>query len=198
MIIDENLLLKYGADYEYYDSKDIIFHEGDQPRFYYQIVKGTIELGSYHVGGKESLQNILTDGQCFGEPLLFINKPYPFNATTSSECTVLKLPKTNFLLLLANHPEATEYILKCLSDKMYYQNMILFNMASTDPCIKIKSVMEYYKNYNLKKLPYSYKVPFTRKQLGNLIGLCTETVIRNVKKMERKKILKIENGKIYY
>lgn len=55
MIIDENLLLKYGADYEYYDSKDIIFHEGDQPRFYYQIVKGTVELGSYHVGGKESL-----------------------------------------------------------------------------------------------------------------------------------------------
>lgn len=39
MIIDENLLLKYGADYEYYNSNDIIFKEGDQPKFYYQIVK---------------------------------------------------------------------------------------------------------------------------------------------------------------
>lgn len=198
MIIDENLLLQYGADYENYCSNEIIFHEGEQPRFYYQIIKGIIELGSYHDNGKEYLQNILMDGQCFGESLLFSDKNYQMNATAKTACTILKLSKIRFLELLAHHPNVTADMFKCLSDRLYYKNMMLFNMASPDPYIKIKTVMEYYKNNNLKKLPYSYQVPFTRRQLGNLIGLCTETVIRTIKKMERKQILKIENGKVYY
>lgn len=144
-------------------------------------------MGSYHVGGKESLHDILSDGQCFGESLLFLGKSYQFNASTKSQCSVLKLCKRSFILLLAEHPDVTENMFKCLSEKIYYKNMMLFSMASPDPCFKIKSIMDYYKNYNLKKLPYSFQVPFTRKQLASLIGLCTETVIRNIKKMEGKK-----------
>ncbi|UZT99077.1 Crp/Fnr family transcriptional regulator [Chryseobacterium fluminis] len=198
MIIDENLLLQYGANYEKYNCNDLIFHEGDQPRFYYQIVKGTIEVSNYHDGGRECLYNIMTDGQCIGESLLFIDRPYQSNAIAKSKITLLKLAKTQFLELLANHPDATARMFKCLAEGIYFNHMMVFNMTSPDPCFKIKTVMEYYKNCNLKKSPYSYQIPFTRKQIANLIGLCTETVIRNVKKMERKQIIKIENGKIYY
>lgn len=197
MIINENLLLKYGADYKYYNSGDIIFHTGSQPKFYYQIIKGTIEIGSYHEGGKESLQNILTEGQCFGESLLFIDKEYPMNATAKENCTILQLPKIKFFELLAHHPEIAMNLFKCLADRLYYKHIMLFNISSPDPSFKLKTVMDYYKVYNSNKTPFSYKVPLTRKQLANLTGLCTETVIRTIKKMERKSLLKIENGKIY-
>lgn len=48
------------------------------------------------------------------------------------------------------------------------------------------------------KTPFTYEVPITRQQLASLTGLCVETTIRAIKKMEREKILRITNRKILY
>ncbi|WP_370899668.1 Crp/Fnr family transcriptional regulator [Chryseobacterium gossypii] len=198
MIIDENLLLEYGAKYENYKADEIIFRAGSLPKFYFQIVKGTVELSNYHEDGKEFTQNILMDGQCFGESLLFNDKAYPMNAVAKNECTILKLTKAEFYSLLSQNPETTFNMFRCLADRLYYKYIMLFNISSPDPSFKIKTIMDYYKDYNSDKSPYSYQVPLTRKQIANLTGLRIETVIRTVKKMEKEDILKIENGKIYY
>lgn len=67
MIIDENLLLENGAVYEDYPAKEIIFEMGSIPHYYFQIVRGTVELNNYHEDGKEFTLNILSEGQSFGE-----------------------------------------------------------------------------------------------------------------------------------
>ncbi|ALR29415.1 hypothetical protein ATE47_02190 [Chryseobacterium sp. IHB B 17019] len=46
MIIDENLLLQYGATYESHKKGEFLFFEGQFPYFYFQIVYGTVELKS--------------------------------------------------------------------------------------------------------------------------------------------------------
>ncbi|SDR10154.1 cAMP-binding domain of CRP or a regulatory subunit of cAMP-dependent protein kinases [Chryseobacterium soldanellicola] len=198
MIISENLLLAYGADYEKYEASQIIFNEGSLPKFYFQIVDGIIELNNYHEDGKEFTQNILSSGQSFGESLLFNDKPYPMNAVSKTDCTILKLPKTDFLSLLSQNPQVSLDLFKCLSDRLFYKYIMLFNVSSQDPLSKIKTVMNYLKDYNSSSHPYSFQVPLTRQQIANLTGLRVETVIRTVKKMENEKLVKIENGKIFY
>jgi CRP-like cAMP-binding protein len=198
MIISEDLLFAYGAEYEMYESNEIIFHEGSLPRFYFQIVTGTVELNNYHEDGKEFTQNILSDGQSFGESLLFNDKPYPMSAVAKTSCSVLKLSKNDFLSLLSQNPKTSFDLFKCLSDRLYYKYLMLFNVSSNDPLFKIKSLMNYLKDYNIHNEPYSFQLPLTRQQMANLTGLRIETVIRYVKKLENEKVLKIENGKIFY
>ncbi|MDQ0593865.1 CRP-like cAMP-binding protein [Chryseobacterium ginsenosidimutans] len=198
MIIPEDLLLAFGANYEKYESNEIIFHEGSLPKFYFQIVNGTVELSNYHEDGKEFTQNILSNGQSFGESLIFNDKPYPMTAIAKTTCNILKLPKSDFLNLLSQNPKVSLDVFKCLADRLYYKYIMLFNVSSNDPLFKVKAIMNYLKGYNSNNKPYSFQVPLTRQQIANLTGLRVETVIRSVKKLENERVLKIEKGKIFY
>jgi CRP-like cAMP-binding protein len=198
MIISEDLLLAHGADYEKYENNAIVFREGILPQFYFQIVTGVIELTNYHEDGKEFTHNILSDGQSFGESLLFSDKLYPTTAICKTKCTILKLNKTDFINLLLRNPDVALNMFRCLSDRLYYKYTMLFSMSSLDPSFKIKTIMDYLKDYNCSSDKFSFQVPLTRQQIANLTGLRVETVIRAVKKMESERVLLIEGGKIYY
>ena len=198
MIINEDLLLANGATEESCNINQILFHEGDRPLYYFQIVKGTIELNNYHEDGKEFTQNILFDGQSFGESLLFNDSPYPMNAVVKAESTVLKLTKANFLKLIKENSEISLNVFKCLSDRLLYKYIMLFSLSSTNPVFKLETVMNYLKSYSSNQSQFSFKIPLTRQQLANLTGLRVETVIRVIKRMEEMLILRVESGKIYY
>ncbi|MGG1923669.1 cyclic nucleotide-binding domain-containing protein [Chryseobacterium sp. NRRL B-14798] len=118
MIIDENLLLENGAVYENYSAKEIIYLLGDCPHYYFQIVRGIVELNNYHEDGKEFTQNILSDGQSFGESLLFSDNKYPTNAISRIECTILKLRKSDFLKMLEERKDLMFSLFAYLCDRL--------------------------------------------------------------------------------
>lgn len=198
MIINENLLLAYGAEYVDYEIKQTIFDEGNTLKFYYQIVEGIVELTNYHDEGKEFTQNIVSSGQCFGESLLFNERPSEMAAIAHSTCKILRLPKSVFLDLIQQNPEVSLNLFKCLADRLYYKCIMLFNISSHNPSQQLKTLMDYYQEYNFIDDEQSNQVPLTRRQLASLTGLRVETVIRTIKKMEKERVLRIKNGKIYY
>lgn len=197
MVISEDILLAYGATEENYNPNDPVFYEGNMPKYFFQIKEGMVELTNYHEDGKEFTQNILTSGESIGESFLFDNRLYPLNAVPKTACTVLKLPKSDFFMLLQQNPEVSLNMFYCLAERLYNKYIMLFNISSTDPVFKIRTLME-----SLKDSPhesrYSFQIPLTRKQLANLTGLRIETVIRAIKKMHHNNIVKIKNRKIYY
>ncbi|MET3035934.1 Crp/Fnr family transcriptional regulator [Chryseobacterium sp. NRRL B-14859] len=198
MIVDENLLLENGAVYENYSAKEVIYQLGDVPHYYFQIVNGTVELNNYHEDGKEFTLSILSEGQSIGESMLFGEKAYPMNAVAKTDCKVLKLAKSNFLKLLGENQGMVFKLFRCLSDRLFYKYVMLFNNSSVEPVSKIKSLMDYYKECSLKGRQHVFQVPLTRQQIANLTGLRVETVIRTIKKMERENILKIRGRHIFY
>jgi len=198
MIIDENLLLENGAVYRYYSAKEIIYLSGDTAHYYFQIVEGIVELNNYHEDGKEFTQNILSDGQSFGESLLFSDKKYPTNAIARTDCKILKLDKSDFLKMLVENKNLIVTLFKHLSDRLFNKYIMLFSNSSLDPVSKIKSLLDYHKEGSMSRKKYSFKVPFTRQQIANLTGMRVETVIRTIKKMEQKNLIKIEGRHIMY
>ncbi|ASK32372.1 Crp/Fnr family transcriptional regulator [Chryseobacterium sp. T16E-39] len=198
MIISEDLLVAHGAVYKNFQPGELIFEEGNVPKYYFQIVAGMVELFNYHQNGKEFTQNILNDGQSIGESLLFAERPYPMSAMSKTDCKILCLCKSDFDNLLSQNVHVMQNLLHCLSERLYYKYLMLFNLSGIEPSVKIKTVLDYIKDYNLRNVSDSFQVPFTRQQIANLTGLAVETVIRTIKKMETEQILKIERGKILY
>ena len=120
------------------------------------------------------------------------------NAVAIENSEIIRLPKANFLSLVKDNPETSINIYHCLAERMYYKYIMLYNLSFQSPIGKLKMLMDYLKSYHEDKNPYSFQVPLTRQQLASLTGLCVETVIRTIKNMEKEKILKIENRKIFY
>ncbi|MBB4805493.1 CRP-like cAMP-binding protein [Chryseobacterium defluvii] len=198
MVISEDILYSMGASLKDYGPSEFIFSEGEMPNYYYQIVKGQIKLNNYSEDGKEFIQNILSEGQSCGESILFIDKPYPLNAETLTNCSLLKLEKSKFFNLLDQSPELCMEISSFLSQRLYYKFVMMQNISSQNPAVRLKGLMDYLKSFQDDENPYSFIIPFTRKQMASLTGLCVETAIRTIKMMERDQIVKIQDRKILY
>ncbi|MFC4687876.1 MAG: hypothetical protein BGO86_06440 [Chryseobacterium sp. 36-9] len=198
MLIAANLLLNYGAETETFDSGDIIFNEGETPKFYYQVLSGRVKLNHFNEEGKELILAILSKGLSVCELLLFIDEKYPVNAVVFEPCSVLKLSKTSFTQLVKENPDISRDINKFLSERLYYKYIMLKNNSSLYADIRIKGVLDYHKSFDHNQEQFSFEVPLTRQQLASMTGLRVETVIRTIKKMEQQNIVKIINRKIYY
>ncbi len=198
MVIDEALLFSNGAEMLDYKMNEIIFEEGSQPNYYYQIVRGTVKLNNYHEDGKEFIQSVPFSGHCFGETFLFSDMNYPLNAVAMEDSEIIRIPKMKFIELVKNNPDSLFNLYCYTAERMYFRYRMLNSLSIRDPLGKVKQVMDCLKIFHKKSQQYSYQIPFTRQQLASLTGLRIETVIRVVKKMEKLRIVKIENGKIYY
>jgi len=198
MLVDVDLLLSYNGFTETYDPSNVIFKEGDIPRFYYQIISGSVKLNHIGEDKKELIQSILHEGQSVCELLSFIDDPFPVNAIAMSECTILKVPKPEFLQLLEEHHEAAISVRKFIAKRLYHKFIMMQNNSSKYSHVRVKGILAYFKSFSDDQSPYSYEVPLTRKQLAAITDLRIETVIRTVKKMESEKLLEIRKGKIYF
>lgn len=197
MLISEDLLRAYGAEKETLKRSHIIFREGDSPKYYYQIIEGRIKLNHYNDEGKELILAILDAGLSVCELLLFIDKTYPVNAVTFEECTIMKLPKSDFSRLLDENPQISRDINKFLSERLYYKYIMLENNSSLRPVTRIKGMLDYHKSFSEDQSKFSYEVPLTRQQIASITALRVETVVRAVKKLEKENYLKIINRKVY-
>jgi CRP-like cAMP-binding protein len=198
MLIDQDLLYSYGAEDEHHQPGDIIFSEGQTPVSYYQISTGRIKLNHYNEDGKELILAILHSGLSVCELLLFIDKKYPVNAVVLEPSHTIKLPKSNFLKMLDDHPGVAKKVNKFLAERLYHKFIMLENNSSLNPEVRIKGVLDYQKSFVEEVQKYSYEVPLTRQQLASMTGLRVETVIRTIKNIEKSGVLQIVNGKIYY
>ncbi|MGC5743827.1 Crp/Fnr family transcriptional regulator [Chryseobacterium sp. NFX27] len=198
MLVDIDLLTSYGGFIESHSPSDIIFEEGDEPQFYYQVITGSVKLNHINEDGKELIQSILSDGQSVCELLSFIKETFPVNAVAISECTIIKVPIKKFLKLLDDHRQAARDVQQFVAERLYHKFIMMQNNASKYSHVRIEGILKYFKSFSDEQSQYSYELPLTRKQLAAITGLRIETVIRTVKKMETEKVLKIKNRKIYF
>lgn len=198
MLIDTNLLSRFGATIDSYKPKDVIFDEGDTPKYYYQIISGDTKLHHIDENGREIIFSLLKTGDSICEFLLLLDSKYPVSATVITESTIVKITKTDFSQMLNSDPDILKNVCKYISESLYYNFIKTKNITSPFAEVRIKAMLIFFKDLNSNdKTRYSFEIHLTRQQLASITGLRTETVIRCIKKMERENFIKIYNRKIY-
>jgi CRP-like cAMP-binding protein len=198
MLIDENLLSRYGATTDLYKPKDIIFGEGDTPKYYYQIISGDIKLNHTDENAREVIISLLETGDSICEYLLLLNTKYPVTATVISQSTIMKITKANFAAMLESHPEIVLDVCKFVSERLHHNILKTKSITSPFAEVRIKAMLMFFKDLNSNdKTPYSFAVRLTRQQLAAITGLRIETVIRCIKKMQKENIIKIQGRTVY-
>ncbi|WP_228412788.1 MULTISPECIES: Crp/Fnr family transcriptional regulator [unclassified Chryseobacterium] len=198
MNIDEKMLYSFGGENMTYKAKEFIFKEGEHSQYYFQIISGKVKLNTFTENGKEFIHNILGKNQSFGDPLLFIEKLYPTNAISLQPTEIIRTPKNNFIEMLKTHPNLSLEMNMCLSQRLYYNSLMVSNMASSDPIQRLKGLLEYLKSYHDGDCQHCFPIELTRQQIADLTGLRVETVIRTVKKMVNSEMIKLEGRRILY
>lgn len=71
----------------------ILFQKGDQPNGFYLVVYGRLKLTFLSQSGSEKIVEIISEGQTFGEAVMFLEKPYPVYAQTLMDSLLLHVSK---------------------------------------------------------------------------------------------------------
>lgn len=197
MQIDINLLTAWGAVSKKYRKNEIIFLEGDSPRYYYQIVSGKVKMFNSSKETKELTQGVFADGESFAEPPIFIEETYPSSAITVVDCVIMRMLKERFLQLLDEHPALQKKFLKLLSERIYDKSLLARELVSSSPEERIKNFLYQYKK-KYSKNGETALVDCTRQEIANFTGLRVETVIRTLQKMKTRNLVSIIDKKLYY
>lgn len=197
-MIEEEVLVRYGAQRHFYQRGEPVFREGEVARFYYEIDNGEVKLSNTNPDGKEFIQRIFSKGKCFGEPYLFGNFCYPTTAVTICESYIWKLPKQNFLQLIRDRPDIHFKITETLSTRLYYKIVMSPQISYENPRQRILRLLEYLKTevYGIQE-KYAYEVELTRQQIADLTGLRVETAIRAIRQLYKQGTIRIRNRKIF-
>lgn len=191
--IDLELLLSYGAFCKEYNKGEILFYEGDEALYYYQIVEGSVKMYNANDDGKEYTQGYFSEGQSFGEPPLFIDESYPASAMAFQDAKVLRLQKDRFWKVLDENPKIERHFLKLMARRIHNKATTSKDIINQKPEFRIQAFLD-----SCKKSKEKEQIEFTRQEIANFTGLRVETVIRTLMKMKQKKIVDIVNHKIFY
>ncbi len=198
MMINIETLLGLGATYKNIVADEIIFEEGAECYYYYQLVSGSVRWVQISEEGKEFVQDMIEPGECFGELPLFDDAPYAASAIANSDSMILRLNKQRFQQMLKDEPMIHFAFTKLLVERLRFRFLLSKNLAGNKPVEKICSLLTYFKIHKKYFCPSCNLVKLTRQQIANMTGLRVETVIRSIRQMEVIGRLQIQKGKVYY
>lgn len=196
-MIDINLLLNMGASFKEVQRNEIIFLEGAQASFYYQIVTGKVRWVNINDEGREFIQFMAEEGESFGELPLVDDEPYAATAIADESTTLIRLHKSHFIQLLKENPDIHFSFTRMLSQRTRLKFLLLKEMAIRSPEHTITALLHYFKENNKHTCPDCNRVMLTRQQIADMTGLRVETVIRAMRNLHSSGHLLIEKGKVY-
>jgi CRP-like cAMP-binding protein len=197
MMIDIDTLLAWGAAYKKVAPEEIVFNEGSESHFYYQLVGGSVRWVTINDDGREFLQHMVEPGECFGELSLFDGGLYAASAIANNESVVIRLHRDIFLQLLKEHPGLHFSFSRIMAERMRFKFMLLNELAYNTPEHRISTLLSYFKEKGKFICGDCAQVQLTRQQIADMTGLRVETVIRTMKSLENKGAVVIDRGKVF-
>ncbi len=184
-MIPEKILKNHSAQLSQFSKGEVIFREGMEALYYFQVEVGSIKMVSYSEGGQEFIQGISIPGESFGEPPLLSNFPYPSTAVALVDSEIWKLRKQDFYSLIKKNFEIHLALDQILCERLHYKNKVITSMAFDSPensVLRLITLLKSKSHHGCHR--EKFIVPLTRQQIADMIGLRVETVIRSVKKLE--------------
>ncbi len=171
--------------------KSSIYTEGAVPRFLYYIEKGKVKLSKTNDDGKELIINILAKKQFFGFMSLLHGENQSDNATALEECTIVTIPKDDFISLLHANRDVSVNFIKLLAGNVVAQEEQLLHLAYNSVRKRVADTLILLHNrYDNKP------ISMLREDIAALAGTAKETVIRTLTDFREEKLIEVEDGKI--
>lgn len=196
-MVDENLLLTWGATFRKLSKDEQIFSEGNPGLYYHQIIEGRVKWVNIDDEGKEFIQAVVHPGESVGELPLFDDGTYVSSAIALTEATVLRLRKEEFLRMLHEHPDIHFAFTRMITHRLRLKFIFLKELSYPDPVRKVLTVLHYYRETSDQESNGRKRIPLTRQQIANMTGLRVETVIRTIRTLSEEGALLIDGGKVY-
>jgi len=165
----ENLSLD--REIRHFNTKDIIYEEGQKARWLYYIIEGEIRLFQTNEYGKELTTQLLKSGDFFGYFPLLNGEPYNGSASCVSDVSLRLIPDEDFKLLLFNNKDFAAKFIEMIANKTFETEQKLLDMAYSSVRKKVANALcSYAKNSQGNAESGAVKIEVSRDDLATTAG----------------------------
>jgi CRP-like cAMP-binding protein len=197
-IMNTDILFAWGAVSKVVNKGQVIFQEGDQARYFFQIETGRVKMFNVNSEGKEFIQGIFGNRESFAEIPLFIDEEYPASCIATQKTVLLQIPKDRFLTILKEYNDIQQEFLIKIARRTYAKSVALRYNTQNSAEQRVLSLLNECRKKNAAKPKQKILICYTRQEIASLTGLRVETVIRVLSELNKKEIVEINDRKLYY
>jgi CRP/FNR family transcriptional regulator len=174
-----------------YKKDEYVFHEGDEFKGIFIVIKGLIKIFKISPQGKEYILHLLTKPHIFGDVPLFTGGDCPASVQVLEDTTLLFIPKSEFLSLLEDNPKLSFKIMTGFAKR-------LKSITVKAEDLSLKEVVNRLADYLVKEIERTgksnipepfYKIPLSNPTLAAFLGTIPETISRAFKKLKDSNII---------
>ncbi len=176
---------------------EVIFNEGAYPNALYVVYKGVVKVHMYGDSGKEQIIRLAQPGDLLGYRSLISNDPYRATASATEETRLFKIPKDTFFNLIKQNTDFSLKLMKLLSDDLKNAERKVIYMAQKSVREKIaEALLLLNDTFGIDENNFAIKSKLTRKEIGDIAGVTTESTIRTISDFNKENIINIDGKKI--
>lgn len=165
------------------DKGKVLFVNEDPADRFYFIISGWIKLYRETIDGAQSIVDILTINQVFGETAIFQNDIYPFSAEAVEDSQIISLPMAILKSEIENTPKLAMDMMSSMAryrkqQDQEIENRTLKNAPQRIGCFLLRLIDQNKKGRVIITLPYDKTLVASR------LGMQPETFSRALNKLK--------------
>lgn len=176
---------------KHYKKREVIFEEGDYPRYLYFVNSGKIKVFKTNEDGKEYIIDIFMDGDFVGYNDLIRDSKYAEGAAALEDTDISLIPREDFLALLHANRDVASQLIKMLANNVTEKEEQLLNLAYHSVRKRVANAI-----LLLSDKEGDAEINILRDDLARIVGTAKESVIRMLTEFKEDGYIEINDGAI--
>ena len=175
------------------DEAQLLFAQGQAVDYFYMVISGRIKLFRVSPDGQEKVIEIVPEGECFAEALMFMDRPdYPVSAGALTRTEVVGIEAKDFKAMLW---DSTDTCFNLMSE----MSMRLRRLIHEIDTLTLQSGTCRVASYLLKSAhadEASFELDMAKNLIAARLSVKPETFSRIVANLKRQGILSVDGNKV--
>jgi len=179
-----------------YPAGAVLFIEKQKNRGVYILCEGQAKLSISSSDGKKLILRIAKAGEVLGLMALLAGSDYDVTAEMLHSSQVVFIPADEFHLLLAQHPEAQQNMLKQLTQeyRSACEHLRLVGLSASPSYRLARLLLTWSAGGTQTKTGVQFTMSLTHEEIAECIGFTRETVSRTLREFRNKKLVALRGS----
>ncbi len=180
--------LSENRELRHYKKKDLIFREGEHPRWLYFVESGKVKIVKTSDDGRELIVKVAQTGDFLGFLSLFKEDTYLESAAALEDCSIKLVPKQDFAALVFGNRDVNARFIKMLANHIAEREQQLIELAYNSVRKRVATALTHLCDQS------GPVIQLLREDLAALAGTAKETLIRTLTDFKNEGIVDIKGG----
>lgn len=180
-----------------YKPRQVVFSEGNPVTGLYLVCHGAVKLYHSDRFGREHILEVAGPGSILGEIPVDSGQPLSVSAESITDSQLCFLPRDRLTQFLQKYPNAGVSLIAALSTELATARRKVRDLALKGAESRLADLLlDLARASGGPSAGKALRLAYTRRELGDMIGVSTETAIRLLAKLKQRRLIRIDRRTI--